>query len=665
MFAKILIANRGEIACRIIKTCRALGVKTVAVFSAADRHALHVLEADEAVYIGPAPAAESYLDGKKIIAVAQQTGAEAIHPGYGFLSENAAFARACAKANIVFIGPPPQAIEAMGDKAKAKKLMEKAGVPLVPGAYGVGEAALKKAAGEIGYPVLIKAVAGGGGKGMRVVEQEKDFDAALEAARREGKSSFGNDEVMVEKYLAKPRHVEVQVFADQSGNTVHLFERDCSLQRRHQKVVEEAPAPHLTDALRHKMGEAAIRAAEAVGYTGAGTVEFLLEGRNFYFMEMNTRLQVEHPVTEAITGLDLVELQLRVAAGGALPFTQDDLCPAGHAIEVRLYAENPAENFMPSTGTLLHVSYPHESEHVRVDAGVTAGDDVSHHYDPMLAKIITWGATREDALNHMTNALATTHIVGVESNIRYLEKILAHETFRSGKVHTKLLEQAQNNLLAQDELPEAALVLAALYLAETQGANPTDGDLFSPRQNGSPWQNGRGWRLGPAATQPFLFEEGDVHLRAVTSDQHSGGWEVNGHDCATARVYGDAVYGERLEAAYKTESYQATIVDDGQRLHLLTNTFRGVVTPRNPLYDAQEADIAADLKAPLPGKVVKVLCKKGERAEKGVDLMLIEAMKTEHHITAPVDGTVERVHFKKGDNVDKDQILIDFTPEEV
>lgn len=650
MFKKILIANRGEIACRIIKTCRAMGVKTVAVFSEADREALHVKEADEAVFIGAAPASESYLDSKKIIAVAKKTDADAIHPGYGFLSENAAFAKACAKENIIFIGPPPKAIEAMGDKAKAKAIMEKAGVPLVPGAYGVGKAELKKAADKIGYPVLLKAVAGGGGKGMRVVEKANDFDNAYDAAQREGKSSFGNGEVMVEKYLAKPRHVEVQIFADSHGNTVHLFERDCSLQRRHQKVVEEAPAPNLPEAMRKKITKAAVKAAEAVGYVGAGTVEFLVEGKNFYFMEMNTRLQVEHPVTEAVTDIDLVTLQLETAAGQDQLYKQDDIFMEGHAIEVRLYAEVPAQGFMPATGTLLYLNLPEGMPCVRVDTGVVAGDTVTHFYDPMLAKIIAWGETRADAVTHLLEALAATQIVGVETNLAYLEAVVSHPDFRAGKVHTKLLEREQNTLLKEQKTPEAALVLAALYMAERQNNTP----LIKTDDPFTPWQNGRGWRLGRAAKQEFLFEEGAVTLRAA-----AGGWEVNDNACAVADLYGDT-----LEAAFDSETYQATVVDDGERIHIFTNSFRAAVTPRNTLYEAQDAEVSGDLVAPLPGKVVKVLVKKGAKVKKGDDLMLIEAMKTEHHITAPADGKVTAVRFRVGDNVDKDQVLIDFTPEE-
>ena len=649
MFSKILIANRGEIACRIINTCRDMGVRTVAVFSDADRDALHVQEADEAVYIGPAPASESYLDGKKIIQAAKRTGAEAIHPGYGFLSENSAFAKACAKENIIFIGPPAKAIDVMGDKAKAKKLMEKAGVPLVPGAYGVGKAELKKAAAKIGYPVLIKAVAGGGGKGMRVVEKEQDFDAALQAAQREGKSSFGNDEVMVEKYLAKPRHVEVQIFADHAGNTVHLFERDCSLQRRHQKVVEEAPAPHLPADLRKKMGKAAISAAEAVGYVGAGTVEFLLEGKNFYFMEMNTRLQVEHPVTEAITGMDLVAMQLETAAGLPQLFKQDDIFMQGHAIEVRLYAENPGQNFMPATGDLLYCRLPQESSNIRVDSGVVPGDTVTHYYDPMLAKIITLGDTRQQAIKHMREALASTLIVGVETNLAYLERIMQMPDFISGKVTTRLLEQNHKDLTKTTPTPEKALLLAALFMAEKQQERGS----YNHADPFSPWADAHGWRLGGAQPQVVGFVQGEVPLTAK-----GGGWQTQ-----TGEVLYPNVYDDTLEVMLAEGKITATLARDGHRLHLAADNLRAVLEIAAPLQAGVE-EVLSKLTAPLPGKVVKVLAKKGAEVNKGEDLMLIEAMKTEHHITAPADGTVDEVHFTQGQSVDKDDILVDFTPNE-
>ncbi|SUX56291.1 acetyl-CoA carboxylase biotin carboxylase subunit [Chromobacterium vaccinii] len=457
MFNKILIANRGEIACRVIKTARALGIATVAVYSDADADARFVKLADEAYRLGPAPAAESYLRADLILAIARQSGAQAVHPGYGFLSENEDFAAACEAAGIAFIGPPASAIAAMGSKSAAKALMEKAGVPLVPGYHGDDQdpAKLQQQADAIGYPVLIKASAGGGGKGMRIVEKSEDFAAALASCQREARASFGDDKVLVEKYLTKPRHVEIQVFADKLGGCVYLFERDCSVQRRHQKVLEEAPAPHLPQATREAMGQAAVAAARAVGYIGAGTVEFIMDvdTGKFYFMEMNTRLQVEHPVTEMITGQDLVAWQLAVAAGGELPLKQEQLAIRGHAIEARIYAEDPDKGFLPSTGTLIHLATPAESANVRIDTGVEQGDAISPFYDPMIAKLIVWGETREAALRQMDAALAQYRIVGLSSNVSFLRRIVNHPSFSSGQVDTGLIARHHDALLPPPPRP--------------------------------------------------------------------------------------------------------------------------------------------------------------------------------------------------------------------
>ena len=465
MFETVLIANRGEIARRVIRSVRRLGLRCVAVYSEADRGAAHVTEADAAYCIGPPPAAESYLRGEVILAAARAAGAEAIHPGYGFLSENAAFAEACAAAGIVFIGPPPAAIRAMGSKSAAKALMQEAGVPLVPGYHGAEQSAdhLVAEAHKIGYPLMVKASAGGGGKGMRVVGEPGDFLAGLEAARREAKASFGDDHVLLERYLPAPRHIEMQVFRDDHGNAVHLFERDCSSQRRHQKVIEEAPAPGLGDDLREAMGEAALRAAETIDYRGAGTVEFLVDGEDFYFMEMNTRLQVEHPVTEMITGFDLVEWQLRVAAGEALPVTQEEVTATGHAIEARLYAEDPAAGFLPSTGQLLHLSFPEGEEGLRFDSGVRPGDSVSVFYDPMIAKVIAWGPDRVVALSRLQRALARSEVAGVVTNVGFLQAVLSHTRFAAGVVDTAFIDQQRATLVAAEEdVPESVLAAAAL-----------------------------------------------------------------------------------------------------------------------------------------------------------------------------------------------------------
>jgi 3-methylcrotonyl-CoA carboxylase alpha subunit len=468
MFNKVLIANRGEIACRVMLTARKMGLSTVAVYSDADRDALHVAMADEAVNIGPAPPRESYLDGAKIVEACKATGAEAVHPGYGFLSENADFARLCLENGIVFVGPPPCAIEAMGSKSAAKSIMEKAGVPLVPGYHEADQSPdrLGRAALEIGYPVLLKAVAGGGGKGMRMVSATTEFEEALAAARREAASSFGNDDMLVEKYLPRPRHVEVQVFCDRHGHAVYLFERDCSVQRRHQKVIEEAPAPGMTPELRQRMGEAAVLAARAIDYEGAGTVEFLLdEDGAFYFMEMNTRLQVEHPVTEMITGQDLVEWQFRVASAEPLPLRQDQLEISGHAFEARIYAEDPDNGFLPATGLLTHLQPPRESRHVRVDTGVLQGDEVSVYYDPMIAKLVTWDENRERALARLARALSEYRISGLSTNVSFLYNLATSRPFIDADLNTHFIEQHHELLFhTSDEAHVKDLPLASLYL---------------------------------------------------------------------------------------------------------------------------------------------------------------------------------------------------------
>src|SRR3954469_5215914 len=490
MFDTVLIANRGEIACRIIRTLKRMGIRSVAVYSEADRDALHVALADAAYEIGAAPPRDSYLNQANILSAAKASGADAIHPGYGFLSENAGFAEACAKAGLTFIGPPPSAIRAMGSKSEAKALMEKAGVPLVPGYHGADQSlqVLQAAADKIGYPVLIKASAGGGGKGMKVAENAAAFQAALESAQREAKNAFGDDRVLIEKYLQQPRHIEAQIFGDSFGNIIHLFERDCSIQRRHQKVIEEAPAPGLTAERRAAIGKTAVEAGRAVGYVGAGTVEFIAEGENFYFMEMNTRLQVEHPVTEAITGIDLVEWQIRVARGEKLPKTQDQLKIDGHAMEVRLYAEDPVRDFLPQTGTLHHLRFP---EDARVDSGIRAGDTVSIHYDPMIAKIIAHGADRSEAIARLRRALAAMEVGGLATNLDFLQAILREPDFAAGKVDTGFIERHRAALLPEPlPLPVQALALAALAVlrAGERDAVTQEGDSYSP------WARLPGWR---------------------------------------------------------------------------------------------------------------------------------------------------------------------------
>ncbi|HEX7054618.1 MAG TPA: acetyl/propionyl/methylcrotonyl-CoA carboxylase subunit alpha [Burkholderiales bacterium] len=620
MFRKILIANRGEIACRIVRTARRLGIATVAVYSDADRDALHVRLADEARRIGPPPARESYLNGEAIIAAARATGAQAIHPGYGFLAENEAFAAACARAGLVFVGPSPEAIAAMGDKAAAKRLMEKAGVPLVPGYHGESQdaAKLEREASRIGYPVLIKPAAGGGGKGMRVVASARELAAALESARREAQAAFGDARMLIERYLERPRHIEVQVFGDAQGEVLHLFERDCSVQRRHQKVLEEAPAPGISREQRERMGQAALAAARAIGYRGAGTVEFIAEpdGR-FYFMEMNTRLQVEHPVTEMITGLDLVELQLRVAAGERLPFSQQALKIDGHAIEARLYAEDPARDFLPATGRLVHLAFP---EGVRVDTGVEAGAQIGSWYDPMLAKLIAHGRDRAEALERLRAALRATEIAGVATNVEFLRRVCESRAFRDAELDTHLIERERGELLAPRG-PVPREVLQAAALAELRHEERTARE--HARRSGdphSPWYAVDGWRLNGEGRHEFVFvHEGAEHRVAVDLA------------CATSAA--------------------ARCVRDGRSWHVFRDGERWTLSLKDPLAGLDLDAASGSLAAPMPGRVVKLMAERGAQVKKGDALLILEAMKMEHTIVAPADGVVAEVRCAAGDQV--------------
>jgi 3-methylcrotonyl-CoA carboxylase alpha subunit len=666
VFDKILIANRGEIACRIIRTARRMGVASVAVYSDADRTALHVELADEARRIGPAPAAESYLDVKAIIAAALASGAQAVHPGYGFLSENADFAEACTEAGLVFIGPPAAAIRAMGSKSEAKALMERASVPLVPGYHGQEQDAdlLASEAGKIGFPVLIKASAGGGGKGMRVVRAAGDFPAALESARREAASSFGDDRVLIEKYLTTPRHIEVQVFADSQGNAVHLFERDCSVQRRHQKVVEEAPAPGLTEARRTEMGEAAVAAARAIGYRGAGTVEFIAEGDDFYFMEMNTRLQVEHPVTEMITGQDLVEWQLRVASGEALPLSQSELTISGHAFEVRLYAEDPQRDFLPATGRLLHFEAPQNTRHLRLDSGVRQGDSVTVYYDPMIAKLIVWGHDRAAALVRLRAALAETHIAGVTTNLIFLAAVAAHPAFARGGVDTGFIERYAEDLMpAPVPVSDEVLALAALAEVASEAAQAgvmaaASGDAWSP------WFRTDGWRLNGETRRHLLFQAdgGELtvdlrYLRPAGDPDPAievvlprgarlavrGSWREDG----TLRA---DLGGHQVTARVVRQGDDFTVLHEGRSFSLRLRDLR------NPDLTGEEA--AGQLTAPMSGKIVEVRVAAGERVERGTVLVVLEAMKMEHSITASQDAVVSSVYFAAGDLVEEGAELL-------
>jgi 3-methylcrotonyl-CoA carboxylase alpha subunit len=653
MFKKILIANRGEIACRVAATARRLGIRTVAVYSDADAGALHVRACDEAVHIGPPSPKESYLRADRIIAAAHATGAQAIHPGYGFLSENEDFAQACADAGLVFIGPPPSAIKAMGLKAESKRLMHKAGVPLVPGYHGADQdpALLKREADRIGYPVLIKASAGGGGKGMRAVGSAQEFDAALASCKREAINSFGDDAVLVERYVTRPRHIEIQVFGDTQGEVVYLFERDCSVQRRHQKVLEEAPAPGISEARRREMGEAAVAAAKAVGYVGAGTVEFIAEplgddDLRFYFMEMNTRLQVEHPVTEAITGLDLVEWQLRVAAGEPLPMRQQDLRIHGHAIEARICAENPDAQFLPATGRLEVYRTPpaarFERANVRFDAGVREGDAITPYYDSMIAKLIVWGADRAQALARLDAALAHTHIVGLHTNVAFLRRVVQSHSFAQADLDTALIERERAVLFNAEPLAieVAAAGVVAHALAVEQSLATDD-----------PWSRRDGWRLHGAAVRRFDIEAQGTHHVARLERTHDGAmvlalgerrWPFG------AASRGGGVHDVTLGA----ERHVLTVYATGERITIFAPDGLAVVHEIDPIAHAADGAVEGGrLTAPMPGKVIAFLAQPGDVVKLGQALAVMEAMKMEHTITAPRDGTVEELLYAAGDQV--------------
>lgn len=639
MIDTLLVANRGEIACRVMRTAKAMGIRTVAVHSAIDAHARHVREADVAVNLGGAKPGESYLLIDKIIAAAKASGAQAIHPGYGFLSENAGFARTCEEAGLIFLGPPASAIEAMGSKSAAKSLMEAAGVPLVPGYHGQAQdyETFREAAARIGYPVLLKAAAGGGGKGMKVAESEAQLAETLESAQREAQSAFGDSRMLVEKYVLKPRHVEIQVFADQHGNCLYLNERDCSIQRRHQKVVEEAPAPGLSPELRRAMGEAAVKAAQAIGYVGAGTVEFLLDERgDFFFMEMNTRLQVEHPVTEAITGLDLVAWQIRVARGEPLPITQQQVPLNGHAIEVRLYAEDPDHDFLPATGTLALYREAGSGDGRRIDSGVAEGDSVSPFYDPMLGKLIAWGENREQARLRLLAMLDDTLVGGVKTNLAFLRRILAHPAFAACELDTGFIPRHQQQLLpAPVELPDTFWQLAADAWAQSETPLQRDDDPHSP------WAARSGWRAGGTA-------QIDLHL------------SCQGVNRKVRANNGACLQGEALLAEIDGTRQRLRAIRRGDTLYLQWQGELHAVSRFDPIAAAEASHVQhGGLSAPMNGSIVRVLVEPGQAVEAGAALVVLEAMKMEHSIRAPEAGTVKALYCREGEMVSEGTVLVE------
>ena len=659
MFNKILIANRGEIACRVIKTCKRMGIRTVAVYSSADSGAQHVKLADEAYLIGGPRPVDSYLKSEVILDIATRSGAQAVHPGYGFLSENAGFAAACESAGIAFIGPTPEAIEKMGSKSHAKALMQAANVPVVPGYHGDNQDAafLVAESKKVGFPQLIKAVAGGGGKGMRLVEKSEEFTAQLEAARREAKNAFGNDDVLIERYVLGPHHIEFQVFGDTHGNYVHLFERECSIQRRHQKVLEETPSPFIDsieDDMREKMGEAAVAAARAIAYRGAGTIEFIVgEDRQFFFMEMNTRLQVEHPITEMITGEDLVEWQLRVASGEPLPLMQSEIITGGHAIEVRICAENPANDFLPETGKMHIFATPTivADDDVRLDTGVVSGDEISVYYDPMIAKLITWGEDRAEATRRMQDAIAQTDVLGVKTNLGFLQQLVKHPAFLAGKTDTSFIPTHRDTLFPDETaLPDRALIAASLALLSNE-ATASGHDI---------WDRKDGWWLNRGAHRAMEFhtvnDEAivtvdietvgaakqiriDEREYAVTTNQHAQqvSFSTNGH-IETARVL---IHDSSVSILFADTRHTLRVVDPF-------------------LFEGDTDTNDGRLTAMMPGRVVKVMAKAGDSVKKGQALIIMEAMKMEHTIVSPRDGVVERVAFKENDLVPADAVLFAF-----
>jgi 3-methylcrotonyl-CoA carboxylase alpha subunit len=659
---RLLIANRGEIACRIMRTCRRLGIETMAVHSTADARARHVREADTAIPIGGATPAESYLDGARIIEAALAAGVDAIHPGYGFLSENAGFARACTDGGLLFVGPQAETIRRMGSKSEAKAIMEDAGVPVVPGYHGAEQApdALAARAAEIGFPLLIKASAGGGGKGMRVVRHADEFAEALAAARREARKAFGDEQVILERYIERPRHVEVQVFGDRHGNIIHLWERECSTQRRYQKVLEEGPSPLLDEQTRLRMTEAAVDAARAVDYLNAGTVEFIVShGLDFWFMEMNTRLQVEHPVTEMITGLDLVDWQLRIASGEPLPLAQAEIPRRGHAMEARIYAENPATNFMPSSGRIRRMRAPDRHPAIRLDAGVDEGDEVSHHYDPLLAKLIVHGQDRRECLGRLREALAHTAIAGVATNLPLLRALAAHPAFAAGEVDTGFLDRELENVLWDVPVPPLPVLSVAAWRIALDLPRPTATD-----DPWSPWAAADGWRAAGAGGIPVKLLDAAGRRHELRLEFRTGGIRVHSgshHLDVTLQELGEG----RLQVDCKGLAGEALVAADTDRVYVGFGN-HGWDFMVEPLYADASGHSEQDTRpvAPMPGTIVALKVAAGDRVAAGQPLLIMEGMKMELTLAAPAAGTVERIHFAEGDSVEAEAVLVDIRPDE-
>ncbi|KAI9499591.1 carbamoyl-phosphate synthase L chain, ATP binding domain-containing protein [Zychaea mexicana] len=679
LFEKILIANRGEIACRVMRTAKELGIKTVAVYSEADVNAQHVKMADESFLIGPPPSAQSYLSIDKILNVARMTGAQAIHPGYGFLSENAEFADRVKTEKLAFIGPSGDAMRSMGSKSESKYIMEDAGVPVVPGYHGENQDVqfLKEQAEKIGYPVLIKAVKGGGGKGMRIVRSASEFEEMLESSKRESIKSFGDDKVLVEKYLERPRHVEVQVFADKHDNCVHLFERDCSVQRRHQKVIEEAPGPGLTEEIRAHLGAKAVAAARAVGYENAGTVEFIMDNvdKQFYFMEMNTRLQVEHPVTEMVTNTDLVHWQLEVAAGNRLPMLQEELKLRGHAFEARIYAENPSNHFLPDTGTLFSVRTPQPSADLRVETGFIEGDQISVHYDPMIAKLVVRGEDRNDALRRFRRALEQYQIVGLETNIGFVKRVAEHPEFIKGEVETGFIPDYEKDLLKPPAAPSAETLATAANAIRLSEIAQTQANAKDPY---NPWSTlHQTFRLNMRDTRTVTFvdsKDSDKQYKVEITTQDKGDAVdikvVSADDGSVLKTYTDvqAQYNEQGELVSSIDSKQvkSNVVMDGDEVTVFDEYGRTEVRLATPPYviaSAKGADSTGSIKTPMPCKISQVLVTPGQKIEKGTTLVVLEAMKMEHVIKAPMTGTISEVLYSVGDLVDENKSLVTFADE--